>query len=196
MTDQNDQTDKTLRAGARKPLTLQKTVESGHVRQNFSHGRNKMVVVEKKKTRKLGGESAVEPPAVPVSTVAQKPKPVAAPRAPEAQAATETRSGGQARILSKEEHAARASALAAARAEDLARPVEVVPERPAAIEAAPAAEAIAPSAPVAAAQPATAAPAPAAAQPAPTHTPAPSAAPTPAPSARPPYNRDDASRGP
>ncbi|MFI7716689.1 translation initiation factor IF-2 associated domain-containing protein, partial [Acinetobacter baumannii] len=73
MTDQNDQTDKTLRAGARKPLTLQKTVESGHVRQNFSHGRNKMVVVEKKKTRKLGGETTVEAPVAPVAPVIQKP---------------------------------------------------------------------------------------------------------------------------
>ena len=55
MTDSNDQTDKTLRAGARKPqLSLQRTVESGHVRQNFSHGRSKSVVVEKKKTRRLG----------------------------------------------------------------------------------------------------------------------------------------------
>ena len=63
MTDQNDQTDKTLRAGGRKPLSLQRTVESGHVRQNFSHGRSKSVVVEKKKTRKLGpgGEPVVEP---------------------------------------------------------------------------------------------------------------------------------------
>ena len=54
MTEQKDQTDKTVRPGARKPLTLQKTVESGLVRQNFSHGRSKNVVVEVKKTRKLG----------------------------------------------------------------------------------------------------------------------------------------------
>ena len=54
MTDSNDQTDKTIRVGARKPLSLQRTVESGHVRQNFSHGRSKSVVVEKKKTRRLG----------------------------------------------------------------------------------------------------------------------------------------------
>ena len=54
MTDSNDQTDKTIRVGARKPLSLQRTVEFGHVRQNFSHGRSKSVVVEKKKTRKLG----------------------------------------------------------------------------------------------------------------------------------------------
>ncbi|HET6321506.1 MAG TPA: translation initiation factor IF-2 associated domain-containing protein, partial [Hyphomicrobium sp.] len=53
MTETKDTTDKTLRGGARKPLSLQRTVESGHVRQNFSHGRSKSVVVEKRKTRKL-----------------------------------------------------------------------------------------------------------------------------------------------
>ena len=54
MTETKDTTDKTLRGGVRKPLSLQRTVESGHVRQNFSHGRSKSVVVEKRRTRKLG----------------------------------------------------------------------------------------------------------------------------------------------
>ena len=48
MTETKDTTDKTLRGGARKPMSLQRTVESGHVRQNFSHGRSKSVVVGKK----------------------------------------------------------------------------------------------------------------------------------------------------
>ena len=61
MTETKDTTDKTLRGGARKPLSLQRTVESGHVRQNFSHGRSKSVVVEKRKTRKLGGPGGAEP---------------------------------------------------------------------------------------------------------------------------------------
>ena len=72
MTDSNDQADKTIRVGARKPLSLQRTVESGHVRQNFSHGRSKSVVVEKKKTRRLGpGSDASEaaPAAAPVERV-------------------------------------------------------------------------------------------------------------------------------
>ena len=71
MTDSNDQTDKTIRVGARKPLSLQRTVESGHVRQNFSHGRSKSVVVEKKKTRRLGPGSEgaeVAPAAAPIET--------------------------------------------------------------------------------------------------------------------------------
>ena len=33
-------------APARKPMSLTRTVESGHVRQSFSHGRSKPVVVE------------------------------------------------------------------------------------------------------------------------------------------------------
>lgn len=37
----------------RKPLSLQRTVDSGVVKQNFSHGRSKSVVVEKRRTRKL-----------------------------------------------------------------------------------------------------------------------------------------------
>ena len=113
MTESNDQTDKTLRAGARKPLSLQRTVESGHVRQNFSHGRSKSVVVEKKKTRKLGGD-AVEAAPVPVpATVFEKPKPQAKPQdAPsDALSAVETRSGGQQRNLSNEERDARRDGL-------------------------------------------------------------------------------------
>ena len=79
MTETKDTTDKTLRGGARKPLSLQRTVESGHVRQNFSHGRSKSVVVEKRKTRKLGGPGGAEPEVASVAatvaepTVARKP---------------------------------------------------------------------------------------------------------------------------
>ena len=35
-------------------LNVRRTVESGHVRQSFSHGRSKSVVVEKKKRRAIG----------------------------------------------------------------------------------------------------------------------------------------------
>jgi translation initiation factor IF-2 len=109
MTETKDTTDKTLRGGGRKPLSLQRTVESGHVRQNFSHGRSKSVVVEKKKTRKLGGESEVAAPAPVVEApVARRP---AQPQAP-APAKESTPAG---RGLSTEERDARARALAAAR---------------------------------------------------------------------------------
>jgi translation initiation factor IF-2 len=58
MTETKETTEKTLRGAApRKPMSLKRTVESGHVRQNFSHGCSKSVVVEKKKKRpsRLGG---------------------------------------------------------------------------------------------------------------------------------------------
>ncbi|NOT72240.1 MAG: translation initiation factor IF-2 [Hyphomicrobium sp.] len=209
MTDQNDQTDKTSPAGGRKPLSLQRTVESGHVRQNFSHGRHKTVVVEKKKTRKLGpGGAPVVEAAAPAAPVAVKPKAAApAARPSEAQSATETRSGGQSRILSKEEQAARAVALAAARAEDLARPADVEPVRfepvrppePAPQPAAAAEADAAPAAAAAPAAPATAAPSAKPAVAAATTAAAPTApaAARPAPSSyspRPSQGRDDGPR--
>jgi len=61
MTETKETPDKTLRGTVpRKPLSLKRTVESGHVRQNFSHGRSKSVVVEKKKKRTISGPGEVE----------------------------------------------------------------------------------------------------------------------------------------
>src|SRR5262245_39329687 len=61
MTETKETTDKTLRGTVpRKPLSLKRTVESGHVRQNFSHGRSKSVVVEKKKKRTISGPGSGE----------------------------------------------------------------------------------------------------------------------------------------
>ena len=129
MTDSNDQTDKTLRAGARKPqLSLQRTVEFGHVRQNFSHGRSKSVVVEKKKTRKLGGEGEVTSPAAPINVEKSAPSTRVPPPPPVHHSAPSSeRSAG--RVLSNEERSARERALAAARAEDAIRAPEVEPVR-------------------------------------------------------------------
>jgi translation initiation factor IF-2 len=58
MSEIKETTDKTLRGDARKPLSLKRTVESGHVRQSFSHGRSKSVVVEKKKKRTITAPGA------------------------------------------------------------------------------------------------------------------------------------------
>jgi len=127
MKEQKDQTDKTGRPGARKPLTLQKTVESGHVRQNFSHGRSKPVLVEKKKTRKLGptGAELPEPAAAPAAPVAERPRQQPAKPAEAAPAA----SAPVQRILSDAERKAREEALAAARAGESTRAPEVAPVR-------------------------------------------------------------------
>ena len=138
MTDQADTGERKPKAGG-KTLSLKRTVESGHVRQNFSHGRSKSVVVEKKKKRtlKTGGEAApapVEEKAKPaVAKAAPEPapeveKPVAeaAPAAPAARAApaapaapekkaARPRSGVVLRTLTEEEKAARAQALDSAR---------------------------------------------------------------------------------
>src|SRR5262245_25961713 len=55
--------DKTLKVASTKTLTLPKRgVEQGVVRQSFSHGRTKPVVVEKVKRRVVGpGEAKPEP---------------------------------------------------------------------------------------------------------------------------------------
>ncbi|HVX35682.1 MAG TPA: translation initiation factor IF-2 [Hyphomicrobium sp.] len=130
MTDSNDQTDKTIRAGARKPLSLQRTVESGHVRQNFSHGRSKSVVVEKKKTRRLGApgsEAGDAAPATATTTIEAPPPPLVKSPPPAAKPAPSSSSQG--RTLSNEERAARERALAAARAEGASRAVEAEPVR-------------------------------------------------------------------
>src|SRR5262245_9537734 len=60
MSETKETTDKTLSVAPRKPLSLKRTVDAGHVRQGFSHGRSKSVVVEKKKKRTISspGEAA------------------------------------------------------------------------------------------------------------------------------------------
>ncbi len=155
MTETKDTSDKTLRGGQRKPLSLQRTVESGHVRQNFSHGRSKSVVVEKRKTRKLSGPGGTEVEAggaapvaeAPVARAPSRPAPSSPPREAAASAAN--------RGLSNEERDARARALAAARQRD---DVERHEERQR-VEAAAAAAAAAPPAPAAEAPVVEAAPA-------------------------------------
>jgi translation initiation factor IF-2 len=181
--DTKDTTDKTLRpgaagtagtgtsgAGTRKPLSLQRTVESGSVRQNFSHGRSKSVVVEKKKSRKLGGAEAPAAPAP--ASVSVRP-----PAAPAAEAPQRAPDRSDARSLRPEERDARARALAEARrlseieeaeaAERRSREAERAPVEtaPGPVAAAPASApvspmpAAAPAAPAAASEPRAAAPA-------------------------------------
>jgi translation initiation factor IF-2 len=171
MSETKDQTGKTGQPGARKPLTLQKTVETGHVRQNFSHGRSKPVLVEKKKTRKFGapGMEHQEPAPAVAAPVVERPRPPAGSR-PQADHSTPSadaqRSRPQQRILSDAERKARDEALAASRAGEASRPAEAAqvrfePVRPPESAPAPAAqtqpETAAPEAPAA---PQTAAPAP------------------------------------
>ena len=102
-------TDETKRPG--KTLSLKKT-ETSTVKQSFSHGRTKAVVVEKKRsgappaaTAKPAAKAAEPKAAAPAPAVAAQ-KPAAAPR------------GVVLRQLSDEEKARRATALADARVSD------------------------------------------------------------------------------
>ncbi|HYI38785.1 MAG TPA: translation initiation factor IF-2 [Allosphingosinicella sp.] len=65
--------------GARAPLGLKRTVETGKVKQSFSHGRSNTVVVEVKKRRILGPHSAQEAAPAPVPEAPKPAAPVAAP---------------------------------------------------------------------------------------------------------------------
>jgi len=134
MTETKDTTEKTLRGGVRKPLSLQRTVESGHVRQNFSHGRSKSVVVEKRRTRKLAAPGTdQEPEAPPVEVKPETPAPKKKPAKAEPAVAEKATTAPASRTLSEEERDARARALAAARIrEDAERGTERGKGKPAA----------------------------------------------------------------
>ncbi len=111
-----------LSVSSGKTLTLKpRGVEQGVVRQSFSHGRTKAVVVEKVKRRVAGGKAEVAAPAperpagkrtAPAKTAAPAPAPTpsVAPAATPATPATKP-SGVVLRTLSEEERTARARAL-------------------------------------------------------------------------------------
>ena len=120
MTDTKD-------TGRPKTLTLKRSVESGTVRQSFSHGRSKQVVVEKVRRRPVG--PGAEPnssasakrataravPAQPAPKAAPKAAPAAAKAAPVDPAAALKPSGVVLRTLTEEERDLRGKALADAR---------------------------------------------------------------------------------
>ncbi|MGU3547016.1 translation initiation factor IF-2 associated domain-containing protein, partial [Methylobacterium sp. A52T] len=108
MSDTNNPGDKTLNRTAPKPLGLKRPIEAGTVRQSFSHGRSKQVVVETVKRRVIGAA-----PAAPAREPAPAPRPAApAPTAPAPRPAQRAASGVVLRTLSEQESAARAAALA------------------------------------------------------------------------------------
>ena len=92
-------------------LTLKPRTEAGVVRQSFSHGRSKQVVVEKVKRRSIGAAPEAKAEAAPVETAR---KPAAAKAAP-APAEAPKPSGVVLRTLTEEERVARAHALADSR---------------------------------------------------------------------------------
>jgi translation initiation factor IF-2 len=114
MSDTTTPGDKTLSVTPPKTLSLKRPVEQSTVRQSFSHGRSKQVVVEVKR-RVSGHEPAPAP-------VARAPQPPQAPTPPRPQApqpapqANRPASGMLLRTLSDDEKDARQRALSDARA--------------------------------------------------------------------------------
>ena len=120
MVDTKSPGDKTLSVPT-KTLTLKPRVETGTVRQSFSHGRTKQVVVEKRGKRRIGGDApAAETPASAPEPVVAKPVPARAPLARPAAPpiAPRNNSGVVLRTLTEDERSARASALADAKVRD------------------------------------------------------------------------------
>nr|WP_232473915.1 translation initiation factor IF-2 [Sphingomonas sp. MA1305] len=90
----------------RAPLGLKRTVETGQVKQSFSHGRSNTVIVETKRRRVLGrpGETpAAAPEPTPVAAPAPAPEARTAPPAPRPAPAGETAQERQARLLREAE---------------------------------------------------------------------------------------------
>jgi translation initiation factor IF-2 len=121
-----DQTEKP-KLGTRPPLGLKRTVETGKVKQSFSHGRSNTVVVEVKKRRILGkpGEAAEAPktPAPAAEAPKPAPKPVAAAPAPAPKKSSPVdditaRKEMQAKLLREAEEARLASLEEARRRDD------------------------------------------------------------------------------
>jgi translation initiation factor IF-2 len=97
-------------------LTLKPRTETGVVRQSFSHGRSKQVVVEKVKRRSIGGAPEAKAEPGPVETARKPAAKTAAKAAPAATPAEAPKpSGVVLRTLTEEERTARAHALADSR---------------------------------------------------------------------------------
>jgi translation initiation factor IF-2 len=112
--------DKTLTAPTTKTLHLKpRTVEQGLVRQSFSHGRSKVVVVEKVKRRAPGGgtEAKAQPAPAPPSPAAPS---TPAPSAKSERPATPARTASPVvlRALTEEELQSRNRALSDARSRE------------------------------------------------------------------------------
>ncbi|MDA9502469.1 translation initiation factor IF-2 [Bradyrhizobium sp. CCBAU 11357] len=96
-----------------KTLSLKPRVETGTVRQSFSHGRSKQVVVEKRGKRRIG--DGPEPHAPEVTAKPAPAAPAAPPRPAPSAPPRNAGSGVVLRTLTEDERSARASALADAK---------------------------------------------------------------------------------
>jgi translation initiation factor IF-2 len=129
MTETKNSGEKTLSVPG-KTLSLKRSVEQGMVRQSFSHGRSKAVVVEKVKRRAGPGEkpaASAAPAAAPVAplvrpqpttTPSGRALPPSAPKLEAPAAAARAPSGVVLRTLTDEEREARARALVDSRSRE------------------------------------------------------------------------------
>ena len=123
MTETKNPGEKTLSVAPTKTLTLKRGVEQGVVRQSFSHGRTKAVVVEKVKRRAIGpGDAKASEPVAAAETrvgarraAGKAAAPAAAPAPVAPPAPSPKPSGVVLRALSDEELNRRAHALDDAR---------------------------------------------------------------------------------
>ena len=123
----DDVETETKTKSGRRPLTLRRT-ETGAVKQSFSHGRSKTVVVETKKRRVLSPKKDADAAEQkPEARTAVKAKAKETPAAPVS--ADEKKKGAVLRTLSDDEKSARAEALAKARREKQARDKQEAAER-------------------------------------------------------------------
>ncbi|HEY3719547.1 MAG TPA: translation initiation factor IF-2 [Roseiarcus sp.] len=126
MSETNNSGDKTLGAPAPKAtLHLKRPIEQGMVRQSFSHGRSKAVVVEKVKRRSGPGEGPPReaPSSQAAASAAAAPKPTivltpTAPRGPTVAPSAPPKTGVVLPTLTEEQREARARALNDARARE------------------------------------------------------------------------------
>jgi len=118
MSDKDDTEGKKLSAPGKR-LSLTRTVDAGRVKQSFSHGRSKSVVVEKRRKRvmrPMDGPAAAEKPAAPAAKPAA-PSPASARTEPAK--APAPRPGRDAPSLTDDEMKARAHALEEARTREV-----------------------------------------------------------------------------
>jgi translation initiation factor IF-2 len=116
MSETKEPENKTAKAG-RKTITLnvKRTVETGHVRQSFSHGRSKSVVVEKKRSKKPLSMQEATASVTQEQTPTAKPKRAQPPAKRSAAEGSAEKSRTVLRQLSTNEVDARARALIEAR---------------------------------------------------------------------------------
>ncbi len=110
--------------GMRAPLGIKRTVETGQVKQSFSHGRQNTVVVEVKRRRILGkpGEAEAAPVAQPKVEAAPPPPPPAPTAPPKATAEPQlSRKELQEKLLREAEEARMAALEGARRREEQAK---------------------------------------------------------------------------